>query len=126
MLLKQNINFELIYEKIQARKYKYFNESEAFIEYQNNLNNIYGIFEEYHLNKKCKTLIAFDDMIADMISKEKENSIVAELFISGRKLNISLAFIKKIHFKVPKHVRLNTKYFFIMTIQNKQELKQTV
>ena len=112
MLMNQNINFELIYGKLQARKYKYFNESEAFIEYWNNLNNIYRIFEENHLNKKCKTLIAFDDMIADMISKEKENSIVAELFISGRKLNISLTFIKKIHFKVPKHVRLNTTYFF--------------
>ena len=35
----------------------------------------------------------FDDMIAGMLSNKKLNKIVTELFIRGRKLNISLAFI---------------------------------
>ena len=47
-------------------------------------------------------------MIADMINNKKLNSIVTELFIRGRKLNISLVFITESYFKVPKDVRLNT------------------
>ena len=46
--------------------------------------------EEYNPNKKCETIIAFDDMIADMLSNKKLNSIVTELFIRGRKLNVFL------------------------------------
>ena len=41
----------------------------------------------------CMMLIVFDDMIADMISNKKLNSIITELIIRGRKLNISLVFI---------------------------------
>ena len=51
-------------------------------------------------------------MIADMIHNKKLNSIVTELFIRGRKLNISLVFITQSYFKVPKDVRLNTTHFF--------------
>ena len=69
-------------------------------------------------------LIVFDDMIADMINNKKLNSIVTELFIRGRKLNISLVFIIQSYFKVPKDVRLNTTHFFIMKILNKRELQQ--
>ena len=43
--------------------------------------------------KKPKILIVFDDLIADMLSNKKRNRIVTELFIRGRKLNISLVFI---------------------------------
>ena len=54
------------------------------------MNNIYKKFEEYNPNKKRKILILFDDIIADMYKNEKFNKIVNELFIRGRKLNISL------------------------------------
>ena len=40
--------------------------------------NIYKNIEEYNLNKERKILIVFDDMIADMISNKKVNSIVTE------------------------------------------------
>ena len=63
-------------------------------------------------------------MIADMINNKKLNSIVTELFIRGRKLNISLVFITQSYFKVPKDVRLNSTHFFIMKIPNKRELQQ--
>ena len=63
-------------------------------------------------------------MIADMIDNKKLNSIVTELFIRGRKLNISLVFITQSYFKVPKDVRLNSTHFFIMKIPNKRELQQ--
>ena len=71
-------------------------------------------------------LIAFDDMIADTIHNKKLNSIVTELFIRGRKLNISLVFMTQSYFKVPKDVRLNTSHFFIAKIPNKKELQQIV
>ena len=54
-----------------------------------------------------------------MISNEKLNPIVTELFISGRKLNVSIAFISQSYFKVPKDVRLNSTHSFIMKIPNK-------
>ena len=63
-------------------------------------------------------------MIANMINIKKLNPVVTELFIRGRKLNISIVFITQSHFKVPKDVRLNSIHFFIMKIQNKRELQQ--
>ena len=68
--------------------------------------------------------MVFDDMIADMISNKKLNSIVTELFIRGRKLNISLVFITQSYCKVPKNARLNSTDFFIKKISNKNELQQ--
>ena len=63
-------------------------------------------------------------MATGMINNKKLNSIVTELFIRGRKLNISLVFITQSYFKVPKDVRLNTTHFFIAKIPNKRELQQ--
>ena len=80
----------------------------------------------YNPNKENKILIiiVFDNMTADMIHNKKLDSIVTELFIRGRRLNISLAFITQSYFKVPKDVRLNTTHFFIAKIPNRRELKQ--
>ena len=63
-------------------------------------------------------------MIADMIKNNKLNPIVTELFIRGRKLNISIIFIMQSYFKMQKDVRLNSSHFFIMKIPNKRELQQ--
>ena len=68
--------------------------------------------------------ILFDAMMVDIINNEKLNSIVTDLFIKDRKLNISLVFITESYFKVPKDVRLNSTDFFIMKIPNKRELQQ--
>ena len=56
---------------------------------------------------------------------KKINSVVTELFIRGRKLNISIVFITQSYFKVQKDVRLNSNHFFIMKVPNKRELQQT-
>ena len=63
-------------------------------------------------------------MIADMISNKKLNPTVTELFIRGRKLNISLAFITQSYFKVPQNVTVNSTHYFIIKIPNKRELQQ--
>ena len=75
---------------------------------------LYKNIDEYNAGKERKILIVFDNMIADLINNKKRNSIVAELFIGGRKLSISLAFIAQSYFKVPKDVKLNSACFFIM------------
>ena len=42
----------------------------------------------------------------------KLNSIVTELFIRSRKLNISLVFITQPYFTFPKDARLNSTIFY--------------
>ena len=73
---------------------------------------------------KNKETNIFFDMIADMLSNKKLNPIVTELFVRGRKWNISLVFITQCYFAVPKDVRLNCTHYFITKIPNKQEVKQ--
>ena len=80
------------------------------------MDYIYKNIEEYNPNKKRKILIIFDDMIVDMLSNKRLNLIVTELFIRGRKLNVSLVFIAQSYFAVPKHIRLNSTHYFIMKI----------
>ena len=89
------------------------------------MQGVYKNIEEYNPRKKRKKLIVFNDMIADLISNKKLNSIVTELFIRGRKLSISLVFITQSCFKVPKDVRLNSTHFFVLKIPNKRELRET-
>ena len=72
---------------------KHFHDSKSLIEYSNDWNGIYKNIEEYNPNKERKVWIVFDDMIADMLSNKKLNPIVTELFIRGRKLNISFVFL---------------------------------
>ena len=86
--------------------------------------DVYKNSDEYNIDKERKILIVFDDMTADIIKNKKLNSIVTELFIRGRRLNISITFITQSYFKVPKDVRLNTTHFFISKIPNKRELQQ--
>ena len=90
---------------------KYLNDPKAFNEYSNDMHNVYKNIDEYNPDKRRKILIVFDDLIADMINNRKLNSVVTELFIRGRKLNISLVFVTQSYFKVPKDVRPNTTHF---------------
>ena len=108
-----------IREKVGLKR---FNDPKAFIEYSNDMHDVYKNVNNYNPDKENKILIVFDDIIADMIQNKKLNSIVTELFIRGTKLNISLVFITKSYFKVPKDVRLNTTHFFITKMLNKKEL----
>ena len=75
------------------------------------MQDLYKNIEQYNTDKERKILIVFDDMTADMINNKNLNSVVTELFIRGRKLNVSLVFITQSYFKVPKEVRLNYTHF---------------
>ena len=88
------------------------------------MQDVYKTFEKDNIRKERKKLIVFNDMIADVINNKKLNSVVTELFIRGRKLNISLVFITPSYFKIPKDVRLNSTYFLSWKFPNKRELQQ--
>ena len=65
----------------------------AFIGYSQKIDEFYENLQYYNPTKKRRVLIVFDDLIADIESKETVSSIVTELFLRGRKLNLSLVFI---------------------------------
>ena len=88
------------------------------------MDDNYKNIEEYNPNKKRKILLVFDYMIADLLNNKKLNSIVTELFIRGRKLNISLVVMTESYFAVPKNIRLNSTHLFVMKIPKKRELQQ--
>ena len=117
--------YNFLINKRESTGLKNFNDPKAFIVYSNNMQDVFKNIEECNIGKERQILIVFDDMIADLINNKKLNSVVTELFISGRKLNVSLVLITQSYFKVPKNVTLNTTHFFIMKITNKRELQQT-
>ena len=80
--------------------------------------------DDYNPDKENKILIVSDDIIADMIHNKKLNSIVTELFIRGKKLNISLVFITQSYFKDPKCVKLNTSHFLSQKFQIKENFNK--
>ena len=102
---------QFLINKRKTTGLKHFNDPKAFIEYSNDMLDVYKNIDEHNADKERKILIVFDDTIADMINNKKLNSIVTELFIRGRKLNISIVFITQSYFKVPKDVRLSSTHF---------------
>ena len=87
------------------------------------MDDISENIHDYNSSRKRKILIVFDDMIADIMTNKKYQSIIKELFIRCRKLNISLVFITQSYFSVPKDVRLNSTHYLTMKINNKRELQ---
>ena len=116
--------YQFLIKKRENIGLKHFIDPKSFIEYSNDMRDVYKNINHDNPNKENKILIIFDNIIADMINNKKLNLIVTKLFIRGRKLNISLVFIMQSYFKVPKDVRSNTTHFFMMEILNKRELQQ--
>ena len=83
------------------------------------MDEVYEIINDYNPNRKRKILIFFEDMIADIVRNKKFQSVIKELFIRCRKLNVSLLFITQSYFSVPKDVRLNSMHYLIMKINNR-------
>ena len=120
---------------LSERKYEYlirnreniginhFHDSKAFIECSNTMDDVYENINNNNPNRKTKILIVFDDMIADIMTNKKFQSIIKDLFIRCRKQDISLVFITQSYFSVPKDVRLSSTHYLIMEINNKRELQ---
>ena len=88
------------------------------------MDDIYKNMEEYNPNKKRKILIVFHDLIADMLSNRKLNSIVIKPFTRPRKLNISLLY-RTVLFCCTKNIRENSAQYFIMKISNKESFNKS-
>ena len=116
--------YQYLTNKREKVELNHYDDPKAFMEYSNDMQDVYKNIEDYNPRKNRKVLIVFDDMIADMINNKKLDPIVTELFIRGRKINISIVFINQSYFKVPEDVRLNSTHCFIMKIPNKRELYQ--
>ena len=94
--------YQYLINKSEGLAIDHVNDLQAFIEYSNDMYDVYKNIDEYNHDKENKILIVFDDMIGDLIHNKKLNSTVTELFIRGRELNISLVFITQPYFKVSK------------------------
>ena len=105
--------YQYLFNRCEKIGLDHFSDPKAFMEYSNDMQDDYKNIEDYNPNKKRKVLIAFDDMIADMINNKKLNPVVTEF-----------VFMTQSYFQVPKDVRLNSTHFFIMKIPNKRELQQ--
>ena len=115
---------QLLINKRRNVDLKHCNGSKVFIEYSNDISDIYENINKYKGNKKRKILIAFDGMIADMLSNKKLQPTVIELFIIVTKINIFLVFITQYYFAVLKNSRPNSTHYFIIKISKKRELQQ--
>ena len=115
--------YKTLIKKRKDAGIKHLNDPNTFIECSNTMDDVYENIQDYNSNTKRKILIVFDDMIADIMTNKKFQSIIKELFIRCRKLNISLIFITPSYFSVPKDVRLNSTHYLIMKVNNKRELQ---
>ena len=115
--------YEYLIKKRQDVGIKHVNNLNAFIECSNTMDDVYENIDDYDPSRKRKILIVFDGMIVDIVTNKKFQAIIKELFITCRKLNISLVFITQSYFFVPKDVRLNSTHYLIMKINNREELQ---
>ena len=106
--------YQLLINKGEKVVLDHFNDPETFIEeYSNDMQYFYKNIEKKNPQKVWRVLIVFDG------SNKKLRPVVTELLIRGRKLNISLVFIRQLYFKVPKDVRLNCTHYSILKISSK-------
>ena len=73
--------YQLLIERRENAGIKTYNDPSAFIEYSNTMDDVYSNIDDYNPKRKRKILIMFDDMIADIMTNKKIQSIIKELFI---------------------------------------------
>ena len=103
--------YKVLIKKREDEGIKHLNDPNAFIECSNTMDDVYENVNYYNLSRKRKNLIVFDDTIADIMTNKRFQSILKELFIKCRKLNISLVSITQSYFSVPKDARLNSTHY---------------
>ena len=103
--------YEYLIKKRTDLGIKHLNNPTVFIKCSNTMDDVYKNIDDYNSNRRRKILIVFDNMIADIMTNKKFQAIIKELFITCRKLNISLVFITQPYFCVPKDVRLNSTHY---------------
>ena len=90
--------YQYLINKREGVGINHFNNLKAFIEYSNDIHDVYKIIDDKNPDKEKKILIVFDDMIVDIIHNKKLNSIVTELFIKRYKVKYLSCFYYPIVF----------------------------
>ena len=89
--------YEFLIKRHEDAGTKHLNDPDAFIECSNTMDDIYENIDDYSPNKKRKILIVFDGMIADIVTNQKFQVRIKELFIRCRnqifQLCLSLSLI---------------------------------
>ena len=93
--------YQFLVKKHEDVGIKYLNDPKAFIEYSQFMDDVYTNIDDYNPNRNRKFFTVFDGMIAGIMTNKKYQTIIKELFIRCRKLNISLVFITESYFSVP-------------------------
>ena len=117
---------KLLIDKREKAGINFNNDPNAFIEYSNSMDDILLDVEDYNKKRKRKVLIIFDDMISHVMSDQKAQQILKDLFIRCRKLNSSLCFLTQSYFSVPKDVRLNCTHYILFKLNNRRKLQNIV
>ena len=73
---KEWTKYEYLIRKRENAAIKNVNDSKAFIECSNTMNDVYKNIDNYNPNRRRKTLIVFDDIIADIKTNNKFQSII--------------------------------------------------
>ena len=94
--------YQFLTNKRESTGLKHFSNPKSFIEYSNDMQDVYKNLDELNADKERKILIVFDDIIADMINSKKLDLAITELFIRGRKLNTSLVLITQSYLRFQK------------------------
>ena len=110
--------YEYLIKKWEDAGIKHLNNPNAFIKCSNTMDDVYENINDYNPIRKRKKLIVFDDMIADM-TNERFQTIIKDLFIRCRKLNISLAFFHSILFFSSERCKI--KFNALFRHENKQQ-----
>ena len=74
------------------------NDPNIFIECSNRMDDVHQNIDDYNPNTDGKVLIVFDEIIEEVMSNKKFQTIIKELFIRCRKANISRVFITDLIF----------------------------
>ena len=95
--------YKLEINKTESTGLKHLNDSKGFFEYSNDMPNIYRIIEEYYPNKKGKIWLFLVIWLLICLVIKKPNPIVTELFMRGRKIDISLFYQTTLYYYTKKY-----------------------
>ena len=116
--------YEYLINKREQAGIKNLNDPHAFIEYSDDMDDVFDDINNYNKNRDKKVLNVFDDMIADIEYNKKFKRIIKELFYRARKINVSIVFIMQLYFRTLKDARLNSTHYILMKIGNKKKIKK--
>ena len=122
------INYQFLINKQKSAALNHFNDSADFIEFSNDMDDVYKSIEKCNPDKKRKIFFVFDDMIDDMLGNKQLSPIITELFTRSRKQKISLVFITQSSFAVLENIKQNSTYITISVFydENSKQIRNAV